>query len=330
MATHYEKVTAGLFLLMGIALILVVLFLIVGIKMTQGVDSYYISFSGSIGNLKQGSPVKFMGVPVGSVNSLSLSKDLSAIEAKIDLSRGTRITTGTRAKLKFSPLTNVYFIELTVTEGELGADLYPGCMIPHEKTGVDEFVSNLPELQETILSVLAKASVAMSDENLDNLKVFMNDTRDLIGFLRQDYPVLKKDLETTVEAMRTSLKNFDITLEKFRNEAKRFTTDTRGAFDKGVGTVKGGIDRFNTTIEDLELKSQVTDVRQAVERLVADLEQAAQQMEQMVTENRGEMKLLLKGLNDLSLQIKGFVAKLDRDPSSLIWSNSKSERSTPD
>ncbi|MFH1999627.1 MAG: MlaD family protein, partial [Planctomycetota bacterium] len=293
-------------------------------------DEYYINFSGSIGNLKQGSPVNFMGVPVGSVTDLRVSKDLASIEAKIDLSKGTRITTGTRAKLKFSPLTNVYFIELTVNQGALGEDLAPGCLIPHEKTEVDEFVSSLPELQATIQNVLSKVSIALSAENLDNFNVFMKDAREVVGYLATDYPSIKKDLDGTLDDLRKSFRDFDTTLDKIRVEAERFTTDTREALYLGVDKVENGFARFNTSVDELDLKEQVSETRRAFEQVMTRLDQTVLQMKEMVSENRKEMRDLLKGLNDLSLQMRSFVRRLDDDPSRLIWSDPRPERSTPD
>ena len=45
--------------LLGLVLLSGILFLIAGINLTKATDLYFIYFEGSIGNLKEGSPVKF-------------------------------------------------------------------------------------------------------------------------------------------------------------------------------------------------------------------------------------------------------------------------------
>ncbi|MHC4944409.1 MAG: MlaD family protein [Planctomycetota bacterium] len=330
MATHQEKVTAGLFLLIGIGLILGVLFLIVGIQVTRGTDTYYVIFEGSIGNLKEGSPVNFMGVPVGDVSDLRLAPDLASIEAELDLVKGTRITSGTSAQLKFSPLTNVYYIELFMSKGELGEDLQPGAVIAHTKTEVDEFVSQLPVLQGQLQHLLNQTVDILSDENLARFDLVLEGVSDFITRVNVDYHGLHDELLMAVKDLRSSMKTFDETLAALRQEVEGFRHDAREGLDRAAGALEGGAGDLSTFLDELKLREEIATTRDAVIRLLEQYEKAAEQTEGMVAENRKTMRNLLEGLESLTRQMRTLVRKLEEDPSRLMWSKPTPERETPE
>lgn len=330
MATHQEKVTAGLFLLLGIALIMAVLFLIAGIRVTRGTDAYFIVFEGSIGNLKRGSPVKFMGVPVGTVGDLRLTENLDSIKVELDLIKGTRITSGTRAKLRFSPLTSVYFIELGVTKGALGEDLSPGGVIVCEKTEVDEFVSELPELKDSVQKLIREVADLLSRENQKNFSLTLKELGSLLEQVNNDYPRIRDDLFQVIDALRDSMENFDATLGEFRATAVGMKTDARDALVRGADSVEDGMGQFSLLLSDLDLKTELAETREVLIQVIEQYEGAAVQMEGLLEENRDSLKRLVAGLEVLTRRLRNVVEKIDQDPSRLIWSTPDPERDTPD
>jgi phospholipid/cholesterol/gamma-HCH transport system substrate-binding protein len=330
MATHQEKVTAGLFLLIGIALILAVLFLIVGIQVTQGTDTYYVIFEGSIGNLKEGSPVNFMGVPVGDVSELRLASDLASIEAELDLVRGTRITSGTTAQLKFSPLTNVYYIELSMNKGELGEDLEPGAIISHTQTEVDEFVAQLPELQSKMQHLLNQTVDLLSDENRERFVRVLEQSSKLLGRINEDYDDLRQEMFDAVGDFRASMKAFEETLATLRREAQGFRGDAQEGLDRAAGAMESGAGDLSAFLADLKLNEEIAVTRDAVIRFLEKSGEAAEQAEGLVAENRRSMRVLLEDLESLTHQMRLLVRKLEEDPSRLMWSKPIPERETPE
>lgn len=337
MATHQEKVTAGLFLLLGIGLSLAVLFLIAGIQISRGMESYYVYFEGSIGNLRDGSPVKFMGVPVGTVGEMTLSPDLSAIEVELKLKKGTRVTEGTRARLKFNPLTSVYFVELNVRKGEMGEDIAPGYLIKAEKTEVDEIVSQLPRIQESIQTLLTEVISLLDEENRRNFSEVLLGLNELIQGLNDGCGSIRETFLLAGEDFRGTLKEVDDTLAVFREEAGGFRQDARLSMEKGIDVLKesaesleSGVDRFNVTFEDMDMRVQVAETSEALVRLIERLDSTAVEMQGVVKENRQNLKELVLGLEGLTREMRSFIARLDRDPSRLIWSTPKPERETPE
>ncbi|MBU0754530.1 MAG: MCE family protein [Planctomycetes bacterium] len=330
MATRQEKVTAGLFLLLGIALVLAVLFLIAGIRLTQGTDTYFVVFDGSIGNLKEGSPVKFMGVPVGTVGDLHLTRDLASIEAELNLVKGTRITSGTRAMLRFNPLTNVYFIELNVNKGALGEDLPPGAVIAHERSEVDEFVSELPELKNSMQRLLEEVVDLLDQENRERFTRTLEGLGTLLEQVNTDYPRVREEVLGVVHGLGSALDGFETTMEEYRIIAGDLETDARTAMTRGADAVELGMGDFSRLLNDLDLKGELGATREALVQVLQRYEGAAREMEGLVAENRNALKALIHRLDALTRQFQTLVDQVDQDPSRLLWPKPNPERITPD
>jgi phospholipid/cholesterol/gamma-HCH transport system substrate-binding protein len=113
---------------------------------------YRIHFPDSVSGLTAGDPVKFRGVDVGTVKSMSIDPDNSRLVlVDVRLRKETPVKTDTRASLALKGITGVVFIELN--GGDPAAqtllavtpqDKIPE--IPSEKTGLKAMLDELPKL----------------------------------------------------------------------------------------------------------------------------------------------------------------------------------------
>jgi len=113
---------------------------------------YRIHFPDSVSGLTAGDPVKFRGVDVGTVKSMSIDPDNSRLVlVDVRLRKETPVKTDTRASLALKGITGVVFIELN--GGDPAAktllavtpkDKVPE--IPSEKTGLKAMLDELPKL----------------------------------------------------------------------------------------------------------------------------------------------------------------------------------------
>ena len=113
---------------------------------------YRIHFPDSVSGLAGGDPVKFRGVDVGTVKSMSIDPDNSRlVRVDVRLRKETPVKTDTRASLEMKGITGVVFIELN--GGDPAAqnllaitpkDTFPE--IPSEKTGLKAMLDELPKL----------------------------------------------------------------------------------------------------------------------------------------------------------------------------------------
>jgi len=141
---------------------------------------YRIHFNESISGLAVGDPVKFRGIDVGTVKSMSIDPDNSRlVRVDVRLRNGTPVKTDTRASLALKGITGVVFIELNGGDpaaktllAATGTDAVPE--IPSERTGLKAMIDDLPKLVEKFSAIedqvkkVATSVGSLTDKVKDN------------------------------------------------------------------------------------------------------------------------------------------------------------------
>jgi phospholipid/cholesterol/gamma-HCH transport system substrate-binding protein len=130
---------------------------------------YRIHFTESVSGLTQGDPVKFHGVEVGNVRSMTIDpSDPRRVQVDIALRKETPVKTDTRATLKLKGITGVVFIELTGGAAEaktLIAATPVGKIpeIPAEKSTLATLLDELPKVVAKFSALEDRAGKVVSD-----------------------------------------------------------------------------------------------------------------------------------------------------------------------
>lgn len=120
---------------------------------------YRIHFPDSVSGLTVGDPVKFRGVDVGAVKSISVdAENPRLVLVEVRLRKETPVKTDTRASLALKGITGVVYIELNggdpvaktllavTPQGKLAE-------IPSENTGLKAMLDELPKLVEKFSAI---------------------------------------------------------------------------------------------------------------------------------------------------------------------------------
>jgi phospholipid/cholesterol/gamma-HCH transport system substrate-binding protein len=238
-----HAVMAGLFtVLLGIALIAAALWLS---RDTQVKRDYELVTKGSVSGLSPQSDVRYRGLDVGKVESISFDPKVPGqILVKIAVDPGTPITDSTFAQLGYQGVTGLGFIQLdddATGSGHLLADnashrieLRPGLLDKLSSGGeaivaqlqvtiarVNELLGpgNQKQLSSTLNQVVAQASPTLQrlPGTVDSAHVALGS----INTLAIDYSSLSKRLEANdglLERVNNSLEQFDTTARAIRLE----------------------------------------------------------------------------------------------------------------
>jgi phospholipid/cholesterol/gamma-HCH transport system substrate-binding protein len=120
---------------------------------------YRIHFNDSVSGLAVGDPVKFRGIDVGTVRTMSIDPDNSRLVlVDVRLRKETPVKTDTRASLAMKGITGVVFIELNGGDPAaktLLAVTPDGTIpeIPSEKTGLKAVLDELPKIVEKFSAI---------------------------------------------------------------------------------------------------------------------------------------------------------------------------------
>lgn len=141
---------------------------------------YRIYFAESVSGLSMDDPVKFLGVDVGMVKSMSIDpEDPSRVEIDVMLHKDAPVKTDTKATLQFKGITGAYFIELNGGSADakfLVAETPAGEVpeIPAKKSTISTLMEQLPRVLEKFSALEDQTKKVISDIGAVTAKVKEN------------------------------------------------------------------------------------------------------------------------------------------------------------
>ncbi len=130
---------------------------------------YRIHFSESVSGLALGDAVKYQGVDVGTVKTMTIDNaDPRLVQVDVRLRKDTPVKTDTRASLKLKGITGTLFVELTAGTAEAKnlRDVTPDGQVPEipsEKSKLASLLDALPNIVEKFSAMESKASKVLGD-----------------------------------------------------------------------------------------------------------------------------------------------------------------------
>lgn len=171
--TNYTIIGAAV-LLLATALLASLLWLSVGFD-SKKYNTYVVYIHESINGLTEDSVVKFNGVKVGSVKSITLSeKDPQSVKLLLKIEDEVLITTSTRATLITQGITGVTFLGLTATSPEriplkaIGKKKFP--VIPYKASFFNQMEDNLTKMSNSLKRVFDKENAKRFKKTLESLE----------------------------------------------------------------------------------------------------------------------------------------------------------------
>jgi len=207
----------------GIAFVLALIILYVGINFLKGINifkpsnSYTVVFSDVTG-LTLSSPVVLNGYQVGLVNSMVLDGSAANnIDVEVNLDKGIRIPKGSKIKLDVSIMGNANLViepDLTSAEYYTSSDKIPGTRSAGMLESVGAVVPDLQNLLPKVDSILSgintlvgSPALSQSLENINaitgELSVASRQLNQLMTTLNKDLPQLSGNMTAVTEDLAT-------------------------------------------------------------------------------------------------------------------------------
>jgi len=152
MPSRSQKIRLGVFIVISSFALLLLLFIIGSKKFFEERDIYYIHYRDvSVSGLEVGSPVKYLGISIGSIQSIDFDpEDVYTVIVTISVTPGTPIKEDARANIEAIGITGLKMIEIRGGSNE--ADLLKpydqikaGTSITEDITGKAEQIANKVE-----------------------------------------------------------------------------------------------------------------------------------------------------------------------------------------
>ena len=316
MATKTQKIRLSIFLIVSSTVLLGFFIVLVGNQLIQRMDKYYIEYKDiSVTGLDPGAAVKYHGVQVGRVTSLSV-KDAATIQIEIEVEKGTPIMQDTEAIMSLVGITGLKFIELTggSVESEklpVGGTIIAGQSVFETITGqaeiiiakLEQVLNNLnimigPKTTESLQVALTSFTdmTVKIDEVLSENRQHFNTSVTLLDSLMSSLVVSANIVNDTVDAVNAVVKS-----EKIETSLSNITAIT-GRLRTQIDSLRlvETVDRFQTFLENsnnmvMHYDLLVMRARDDVLRSMSNLEEALDNLREATDVIRDNPSVLLRG-----------------------------------
>ncbi len=240
---------------------------------------YEIYMSGSVAGLTIGSPVRYLGVDVGTVRRITLDKqhpEVVKILASVDAE--APITGATRASLGLQGITGLLYINLKQITDASSSELKQGenyPVIEAQSSDIDAFIASLPQLTTRVASLIDNMNKIFSDDNINALSTTLTNLKITSAELPETHQQVQNlliELDNTTAEIKKTATSIGQLSNEIRPELKQSLSRLNTASEQLVSTTSR-IDRFLAASEEpmnhfteqglFELEGLLTEARYA-------------------------------------------------------------------
>lgn len=310
METRAHHLLIGAFMLLMIGSGLGFIAWLAKVDIDQEYNEFDIYFTESVAGLTRASSVQYNGIPVGTVDTISIApNDPGQVLVTVKVRSEVPIHTDSVAVLALQGLTGVALVEI-----EGGSPESPllviiedaqNPVIQSRTSPIQEFFTGGPDLINQAIVLVQKLGELLNKENIDNVGSIINNVDEISAGLAGQTDLLK----SSFEELNLVISDIKVAASSINSLAK---------------TAEGVIG---------------DDVRKAIvefEKLMVSVNEISSKLNTIVDENSGaissftnntlpEISRLVIDVRKMATSLGRLAERLENDPSSLIFSGNKPE-----
>lgn len=295
------------------------------VRLDQDVQDYRIEFDGSVGGLTVGSPVRYRGVPVGSVTDIRIDpSNVERIVVAVEIDAALPIKSDMYATLESQGLTGVGFIQIQGGTRDspplLRSEDSRPPVIASRASRLEKVFQSAPEIADQLVVLIARLQGFLSDENRDALRSILGNLATVsaaLGERTQDIEKAVVDGAGAAADVRAAMADLVPLIRDLRRDFKTITEELAVTLSAARGTVTG---------VDAEVGRLADRLTVAIERIGG----TARQLEQLTAEARPgmrdfsnsglyELTQFLAEARELVGNLDRVVRQINRDPSQFLF-----------
>jgi phospholipid/cholesterol/gamma-HCH transport system substrate-binding protein len=266
---------------------------------TRSYNQYEIYFTGSVSGLTPGSPVRYLGVDVGTVRRITLNKERpDSVKIQVAVDSQAPITGATRASLGLQGITGLLYVNLKQVTDSASTELKQGeryLVIESASSDIDAFIASLPQLAGRVSNLIDNVNQVFSNDNVKALSATLanvKSTSDGLPQTREQVQTLIAELSSTA----TEIKNAASSVNNIANDARP--------------NIQEAVTRLNAVSGQLA---------SATERLDGFMANSEGPMSHFTDQGLFEMERLLRDARSAATEFRELSRSLKETPSQLIF-----------
>lgn len=306
-----QRVRLGIFVGVGLLVLVGGLIVLAGMRMGEVRDSYTIRYADgavSLSGLEAGSPVKYSGIRVGRVDGIRIDpEDLGVVLVEISLTGGTPVAADSKANLGSQGITGLKYIELT--RGTRAAGIRPvGSGIPPGASALDSLSSQAGDIADKVSTTLDRINALVDPAMKQRVATLLDDADALLKTTEATIAENRESLKTVSTNLATASARFDGVgqrLESLLDDAQPHVRRVLRDASKMARNVEGSSGEF---------KGLITDSRKALN----SADRLMQTGTLTLQRSRDDLIDGIRDLREVAENLKDFSRRIREDPSLLL------------
>jgi phospholipid/cholesterol/gamma-HCH transport system substrate-binding protein len=324
-----QRIRLGIFITVSGFLLLVIFGWFTGRGLFEPKDTYFIAYRDiSVTGLEVGSPVKYLGINVGSVRNISIDpQDFTTIVFELTIDPETPVKEDAVADIIAVGITGMKAIEIRGGSAEAGF-LKPESYIEAGSTIATDITGRAEVIAFKIEEVLNNLQVFTHPVNLENytraaenISVMAANSNTTVQRFNEMITENREDIRQTAISLNHISGNLEFASADFASSMERFNEIMQG---EDIAEVLGNIREISLSLREANLQELIGNLSEAArytQGLLATLETDFEASSSQLSENLILLQYTLENLNDAT-------RKISLDPSVLV--RGQSIRNTPD
>ncbi len=329
MKQRAQRIRLGVFIIISGTFLLLIFGWFTGRGLFEPKDTYFVAFKDiSVTGLEVGSPVKYLGINVGSVRDISIDPDdFNRIIFELSVEPDTPIKEDAVADIVSVGITGMKAIEIRggTAEAEF---LEPESFIDAGSTLATDISGRAEVLAFKVEEVLNNLQIFTRPENLEdftraaeNISVLAANSNTTALRINEMIAENREDIRETAVAVNKISGRVDSASVDLASSMKRFNEIMQG---EDIAEVLGNIREISLSLREADLQELIANLAETTrytQTLLANLETDFEVSSEHLNKNLILLQYTLDNLNDAA-------RKISTDPSVLI--RGQSSRHTPD
>ncbi len=314
-----QKIRLGIFILVGFGLLLLLIGYFAARSLLERKEHYYVAYQNvSVGGLEVGSPVKFMGINVGSIADIGISPvDVNTIIVRLALQEDTPVKEDAVADIVAMGITGLRTIEIRGGTQE-AAFMAPGDTLRAGTSFAEDITGKAEDIYFKLEQVLNNLQVFTHP---DNMRAFTQTAEDISAFTREAGASMNR-IDGLIDENREGVRQTVASLEKFTGELDKTSDELFMAVARFNEIMQGDtLSEVLGNFRDLSVTLKETNLNELIEQLAATTAETQLLLRKVgedvdkgsaaLTENLMLLQYTLNNIHDLS-------RKASANPSVLI------------
>jgi phospholipid/cholesterol/gamma-HCH transport system substrate-binding protein len=321
MATRKEKVNAGLFLLIGILMIGATVAVVLRVELERRGDPYLVKIPKSVGGLREGSVVKYLGVHVGRVKEVDPAEDGASVRVLVEITKPqTPIRTGTYATLASNFLTGETSIDLQGGSADQPR-LVPGSLLQWRPTTLMRLEDSLPGVVDRLDRIVDSVSALLGEENRARVTRLVDDADRVATDLHDKVGPTADRFQAAADSLAQSGREIAAEAKGLRSETGTSIAAAAADLRAAAKSVENVANKLAKVTDQMEKGGEgLPDLVTSVQKLASRLDALVASADLLVGDNREGLRRTLAQLTSAAREIEALVVQVQRNPSDLVFS----------